>query len=552
MKSKAQWSPDPSLDVCRVERLADRWLISARTAGSNECPDCSTLSTSRHSSYVRQIQDLPNQGSPVTLSVQLDRWRCQNPHCGRKTFAARLPGTIAGPRARHTDRVIELVKLFAYMAGGRPAERLMAKLGIPVSNDTLLRHLKRHQGRRPVAPIPARVVGVDDWSWVKGESYGTIFVDLERREVLDVLSRRSADDTARWFAERPEVEFISRDRCGVYARGARRGAPTARQVADRFHLLQNLRERIEQQLARSRPSVTTIEASHADSEIRVNGQRAGSAAHAQLVKHGRKSRRQAKFDQVKALQTAGKSLRLIEEITGLNWRTVSKWARSDELPPRLRSAPRSHLLESWRDQLAELWAAGRRNGRELLGTIQRSGYTGSRASLERLLQTWRAIARPERQAPNPPAVINLSEMRDPATSHLISPIVGAALCIKPHGQLTTRQVSIVTALKEICPDFACMRRLAMQFRGIMRSGDLDRLTTWIDEALHCGIYAMQRFARSLKYDLSAVRNAMTTPWSNGQTEGQINRLKTLKRAMYGRAQVELLRARMLPLQTAAR
>jgi transposase len=178
-------------------------------------------------------------------------------------------------RARRTDRVIELVKLFAYTAGGRPAERLMAKLGIPVSNDTLLRHLKRHQGRRPVAPIPARVVGVDDWSWVKGESYGTIFVDLERREVLDVLSRRSADDTARWFAERPEVEFISRDRCGVYARGARRGAPTARQVADRFHLLQNLRERIEQQLARSRPSVTTIEASHADSEIRVNGPRAG-------------------------------------------------------------------------------------------------------------------------------------------------------------------------------------------------------------------------------------------------------------------------------------
>src|SRR5882757_2986531 len=129
----------------------------------------------RHSSYVRQIQDLPDQGSPVILSVQLDRWRCQNPHCGRKTFVARLPGTIARPRARRTDRVIQLVKLFAYTAGGRPAERLMAKLGIPVSNDTLLRHLKRHQGRRPVAAIPARVVGVDDWSWVKGESYGTIF-----------------------------------------------------------------------------------------------------------------------------------------------------------------------------------------------------------------------------------------------------------------------------------------------------------------------------------------------------------------------------------------
>jgi len=441
--------------------------------------------------------------------------------------------------------LFELVNLFAYTAGGRPAERLMTKLGIPVSNDTLLRHLKRHQGHRPVAP--ARVVGVDDWGWVKGESYGTVFIDLERREVLDVLPGRSADDTARWFAEHPEVEFVSRDRCGVYARGARRGAPQAQQVADRFHLLQNLRERIEEQLARSRPSVATIEPSIANSEIRLDSQRAESAAHAHLVKHGRKSRRQAMFDQVKALQNEGKSLRLIVEITGLNWRTVAKWAGSDELPRRLSHAPRSSLLDPWRDQLAELWAAGRRNGRELLGTIRRSGYDGSRASLERLLQTWRAINRPERQPPDPATVMNLSEMRDPATSHLISPIVGAALCIKPRGQLTPRQVSIVTALKETCPDFACMRRLAMPFRGIMRSGNLDRLMTWIDEALHCGIYAMQRYARSLKHDIGAVRNAMTTPWSNGQTEGQINRLKTLKRAMYGRAHVELLRARMLPL-----
>ncbi|MGI4748454.1 MAG: transposase [Janthinobacterium lividum] len=92
-----------------------------------------------------------------------------------------------------------------------------------------------------------------------------------------------------------------------------------------------------------------------------------------------------------------------------------------------------------------------------------------------------------------------------------------------------------------------MRRFVMRFRGIMRSGDIDKLSVWIDDVRHCGIYARQRFGRSLLEDLDAVRHAMTGPWSNGQTEGQINRLKTVKRAMYGRAGVELLRSRMMPL-----
>ncbi|MGI4748455.1 MAG: ISL3 family transposase, partial [Janthinobacterium lividum] len=112
---------------------------------------------------------------------------------------------------------------------------------------------------------------------------------------------------------------------------------------------------------------------------------------------------------------------------------------------------------------------------------------------------------------------------------------------------TPRQVAKVQALKDASPDFVAMRRFVMRFRGIMRSGDIDKLAGWIDDVRHSGIYAMQRFGRSLLQDLDAVRHAITEPWSNGQTEGQINRLKTLKRAMYGRAGVELLRARMMPL-----
>jgi transposase len=130
---------------------------------------------------------------------------------------------------------------------------------------------------------------------------------------------------------------------------------------------------------------------------------------------------------------------------------------------------------------------------------------------------------------------------------LISPIVAAALCIKPRGLLTPGQAVKIDALKRASPDFTAMRRLAMRFRGILRSKDVEKFDNWLNDAQQSGIYAMHRFARTIRRDIDAVRNALTEGWSNGQTEGQINRLKTLKRAMSGRAGIELLRARMLPL-----
>jgi transposase len=138
---------------------------------------------------------------------------------------------------------------------------------------------------------------------------------------------------------------------------------------------------------------------------------------------------------------------------------------------------------------------------------------------------------------------------DPATGWTISPIVAASLCIKPRGLLTPSQAAKVDALKSASADFTAMRQLAMRFRGILRSKDIQKFGVWLDDAQQSGIYAMQRFARTVRRDLDAVTNALTEEWSNGQTEGHINRLKTLKRAMYGRSGAELLRARMLPLHS---
>ena len=539
-----------------VERDDDRWVISAAAREIGSCPGCGARSRRRHSRYSRCLQDLPAQGAIVALSVLMTRWRCLNGSCARKTFSDQLPG-VAVRHARRTLRVGRLLQLFAHGAGGKPSERLVNRLGMPASDDTLLRQLKRGATRRT---NDVRVLGIDDWSWRKGESYGTVMVDLERREVLDVLPGRSAEETADWLRQHPNVEVVSRDRCGLYAQGIRKGAPQARQVADRFHLLQNLRERIEHQLSRSDKGMACPSLPRAEGEDAglVSGSTPGRQVIAEdryLRRRAHQCSRQAMFEKVQILKAEGKNMRGIAREMGVNWRTARKWVCASEMPERRERAPTPTSPRYFRDYLADRWAKGCRGGRQLFEEIQQRGYQGSRSNMERLLGKWRSAehaALAPITIPTPtvsPAITTALPLRaiDPATGWAISPIVGAALCVKPRGLLTARQAAKVVALKSASPDFVAMRALAMRFRGVLRSKDLKRLDNWLDDAQRSGIYAMQRFARTLRHDIQAVRNAVAEPWSNGQTEGQINRLKTLKRAMYGRASAELLRARMIPL-----
>src|ERR1700742_4970755 len=136
-----------------------------RRTGERSVSGCDIRSSRRHGWQVLHLQDLPTQGTPVTLRVSLARWRRQNQRCERQTFSDRLPH-VAGSCARRTRRVADLSRLFGYVAGGRPAERLMATLGLPQSDDTILRGLKRHVGACDEAAA-VRVVGIDDWAWQK-------------------------------------------------------------------------------------------------------------------------------------------------------------------------------------------------------------------------------------------------------------------------------------------------------------------------------------------------------------------------------------------------
>jgi zinc-finger of transposase IS204/IS1001/IS1096/IS1165/Transposase len=222
---KANLAFGPGVVVRSVVFQENQWFVSADGGGERSCPTCGRASASRHSWHVRCLQDLPIQGAPVVLALRLGRWRCLNEACARKTFVERLK--TAFPFARKTQRVIELVRLFGHAAGGRTSEKLLARLALPVSDNAILRQLKRHASERR-GDVPLRVIAIDDWSWRKGFSYGTIIVDLERRIVADVLETRSAKETADWVKQHPEIEVVSRDRCGLYAQGVRQASSTCR------------------------------------------------------------------------------------------------------------------------------------------------------------------------------------------------------------------------------------------------------------------------------------------------------------------------------------
>ena len=239
--------PNPELPILeRIERETNRFRLTVHLEQEPTCPQCGTVSRSRHSCYSRRLQDLPWQGVAVELWVIAGRFRCRNASCPRQIFCERLP-QIAPAYRRQTARAAEIVRLIGYVAGGLPGQRLMVRLAIATSADTVLRRV-REQPSGTVAATPIRHLGVDDWAWHRGQAYGTILVDLDLHRVIELLLERTTTSFSAWLGRHPEIVTIARDPGGLYAEGAARGAPQAQQVADRFHLLVNLSATMERVL----------------------------------------------------------------------------------------------------------------------------------------------------------------------------------------------------------------------------------------------------------------------------------------------------------------
>jgi transposase len=241
------------------------------------CPHCQHPSAAIHSSYPRTLCDLPLANFAVRLHLRVRRFFCRVPECPRRVFAEQL-GSLAHRYAHRTARLVDSLRQIGLALGGQAGSRLAAMLRLPSSPDSIL-HYVHLTPDQPLLGAP-RYLGVDDFCWRRGQTYGTILVDLESGAVIDILPDRTAATFAAWLKQHPGAELISRDRASAYSEGGKLGAPDARQVADRFHLLKNLADALEELLSRlrgelrqsvRRPVVSTTAPTSADCATQVVG-----------------------------------------------------------------------------------------------------------------------------------------------------------------------------------------------------------------------------------------------------------------------------------------
>ena len=542
---------------CSIERITPDGpgflhITAHGTRPGGRCPDCGRASRAVHSRYRRRPADLPSLGRAVGVELGVRRFYCRNAACARRTFAERLP-ELLGPRARRTRRLAEAQGRVGVALGGEAGARLLGHLAMPASADTVLRLVR---GLPPPEPEPPRVVGVDDWAVRKGRTYGTIVVDLERRRTLDLLPDRTATTLAAWLRHRPTIEVIARDRSTEYGRGAATGAPKATQVADRWHLLANVRQMVERWLAGAHarlrrlpvvPPAGEPAARRAHAYPRTRAEAAASADH--------RARRLAVYEEVRRRHLAGEALLAIGRATGLARGTVRKLAYARSFPERVARSPGPSILDPYLARLEARRAAGCENAMALWRELRALGFAGTHRQVQRWLADRRTAPakstparwRPGRAGATPPG-------GDGGPAALPSPKELAWLLVRPAARLAAADAATVARVVRD-GEAAIVAALACRFTELVRAccvggrdrpeAPLEALETWLGDARACGVPAVETFAAGLEQDGAAVRAALTTPWSNGQTEGRITRLKLLKRQMYGRAGLDLLRRRML-------
>ena len=513
------------------------------TARAACCPLCNQPSTSIHSRYSRKLADLPRQGQALHLWVQVRRFRCPAAHCPRRIFAERLP--FAAAFARTTRRLHDTHAQIGLFLGGEAGARLSSHLAMPTSPDTLLRRIRR----LPVPPAPpVRILGVDDWALRRGQRYGTILVDLERRRPIDLLPQRSAEALAQWLRAHPEVQVITRDRADDYIKGTTQGAPQAVQVADRWHLLRNLRDALRRVVDRLRSKIQqTLEATHpvpsspetealaGDSRAREEPTEEPQPTRYRQRQLERRQRRLELYQQIRDLHQYGVSHREIGRRLRLNRATVRRFARAESFPERAfrRTPRRTDPVVAY---LWERWNAGCRNAVRLFEELQARGFEGSYYMVRRRLAGWRRQAqsgRPDKASKASPG-------------HYISPRRIVWLLSQPDAELDSDERALCDRLEQCDRGLASAAALGREFRAMVRGRHADRWGAWIKKARAPGTPAdLQTFAQGLQADEGAVRAALTSEWSNGQVEGQVNRLKLIKRQMFGRAKFDLLRKRFL-------
>jgi len=525
------------------------------------CPSCAALSSRVHGYYTRTVADLPWAGVPVLLQLSVRRFVCSHSDCPRRTFSEPLPEVVA-PSARRSVRLANEQRQLGLQAGGAMAARIAMRQGMPVSPATILRLVRRtHLAERATPSL----LGVDEWAYRKRLDFKTILVDLSTNRPLELLPDASAATLATWLQAHPGVEVIARDRAGSFAEGARQGAPDAIQVADRFHLMQNLRTAIEEILKQmvevrqvaaaalaeqakslqlSAAAATSGDDAAANTPLPLPDLQRARDPYRKRVQEQRRAQRLARYEQVLALHQAGALQQEIAERLQITRATVSRSLKATGFPERAPYPRLESKLDPYTAYLSERWAAGEINGRHLWQELQSQGFEGS------LMTVMRWAARQQLLLPPPPTSRRgrnqqtRGQQREQALAPLRTRRVAWWLLRRPE-TLSTGHQAVLARMEQASPTFGQLYRLTVQFTEMLRKRQVEQLRPWLEAAQASDLKELKSLAEGMERDYAAVEAALRLPYSTGPVEGNINRLKLIKRSGYGRAGFDLLRLRVL-------
>jgi transposase len=536
--------PDlPSIEVEGVE-VAEEIILTLRTTSPTaSCPSCGTASSRIQSRYTRTLRDLPSVGHPIRLVMQVRRFFCQKHICAQKIFAERLPD-LCRPHAQRTTRLQKALCELGLKIGGQAGADVGQELGLSGSRDTILRLVRQSQ---PSAQAEPHVIGLDDWARKRRLRYGTLICDLELGLPIDLLPDRSVETVSAWLLKHPSIDVVSRDGSSEYATAIRKGAPQARQVSDRWHLAKNLAECVSVQLAQSLAELRRAEQTIARSGKKEARQAPGERRPAQTraVQHAQQARqaeRTARYEQIMALQKEGVKNAEIALQLGVTPRTIQRWIATGNIPYSGPRKQRSHLIDPYKTYILKRWHQGCHKGAQLERELRAKGYKGSQHGIYRYLETLKLST---------PASSKHRCASKRASSIQPNPLLALSgqqatwLFFRKEEELKAEEQETLQQLREASPSLETTYQLVKAFLQMVRELTGEQLDAWLQAVQASHLEAFHTFVAGVQRDKDAVLAGLTLPWNNGVLEGHVNRLKLIKRSMYGRAEIDLLKLRVL-------
>jgi transposase len=478
------------LDLDNIEVQEQTVLVHLHaTAPTAACPQCGTAGSRVHSRYERTIADVPFGGRHLELKLLVRKWICPETSCSRHIFAECFPELVQR-YARMTDRLIKALQSVGVITNGADAAQIASSFGVPTTAKTIIRRVLQ-------LPLPSeglvRKVGIDEWAWKKGQCYGTILVDLEKRRIVQLLAERSVEMSRAWLCKHPEIDLVSRDRGKIFREGATDGAPQAKQVVDRFHLQKNFAEALEKFFRKQERLLK--KATRCSTGQAIPAARTAVPEKVAQERRARHRQRVRLHKRIWKLYREGYHKEQIAQIVGVSSRSVYRALEQEAPPPPRRRSRSSSIVDPYLSYLTSRWNQGCHNMAQLYEEIVAQGYTGSRRTLELRLRPFR----PQGTRPVSKQTVILDKPPSPR---------GVALMmVRPEHSRTREQTAYLEQLVQSDSTSAVVFTLAQDFGRLLRKHEGQvRLEQWKAAVWASGITELIVFVEGLADDAEAVAN----------------------------------------------